>query len=217
MRTLWLILLVPALGFAGAGTNGGGGSASLPAISYDLTFGTFTVGGSSFDYLATDAPSSLILDSGDTAVQAIGTVTGLDSRVYSGIAELILSPANNIVFSTGPSGEISGVSDPSQIINEAISLGLIDSGPESSSASDGAFSIGTVTSTENVPVPGGDFEVETIVQPYGINIEEADFNGAVAPAAVPEPSNWAATLALLCAMATAAVRRGRSCYRGRPS
>jgi hypothetical protein len=203
MRKTWLLFFAPLLAFAGAGANGGSGSSQLTPIDYDLVYGTFSLGGSSFNYLTTDAPPSLILDSGDDPLQAMQLLTGLDPRFYSGISELLLSPTStdNIAFSTGAFGEIGSVTDASEILNEAIALGLIESGGETSSASIGTFQFGTVTSTVDGP------PVESFTQPYDVKVTEIDFSGTVAPSAVPEPSAWPVLLMLSGALIGLKCRR----------
>ena len=222
-----LPLLIPTAVFAAAGTNGGG-STVIDQITLNLTYGTFSLGGSSFDYLATNVP--LMDGQGHDFLSSVDLTTGLDARVYSGIAALLAlgttnltltapfatctpgpctpvsdgtttfsatAPADNIVFSTGGAGNLSDVTDPSQIIAEAETLNLITEGSLSSSTPEGSVTF-TVTSTGEVALPEGGFEVVATVTNYVTNLEEVDFS-CVAPAAaaVPEPSSlWLALISL---------------------
>ena len=82
-------LLFPLAAFAGAGVNGGSGS-SLEQVTFDLIYGTFSLGGSSFDYLATNTPL-IVDDDGHDLLTSISLSTGLDPRIYSGITALLAS------------------------------------------------------------------------------------------------------------------------------
>ncbi|HTS47803.1 MAG TPA: PEP-CTERM sorting domain-containing protein [Bryobacteraceae bacterium] len=231
-------LFIPVLAFAGAGTNGGG-EVTIDQITLDLLYGTFSLGASSFDYLATNVP--LIIDDGGlTLLGSVEATTMLDPRIYSGITALLATGSmpetltapfatcmgasctpvadgtttfsttgtgGDIAFSTGGTGQISDVSDPSQIIAEAELLNLITEGSLASSTPEGSLMF-TVTSTDNIPAGNGDFIVDTSVTDYTIDLEEVGLTGtAPAAAAVPEPSSLALVLASFGLFALARVSK----------
>ena len=217
-----LPLLVPLPLFAGAGTSGGG-QVTIDQITLNLIYGTFSLGGSSFDNVGTNVPL-IIDDQGYDLLTSVDKTTGLDPRIYPGIASLLALgttnvnltapfatcmgtsctpvadgtttfsatvPTDNLAFSAGGLGELSDVTDPSQIIAAAQTLNLITEGSLSSTTPEGSLTF-TVTTTGEIPTGNGDFIVDSTVTDYTINLEEMDFNGAApAAAAVPEPSSLA--------------------------
>jgi len=232
MKLKLFLFLLPVVAFAGAGVNGGSGG-TLDQLTLDLLYGTFSLGGSSFDYLATNVPL-IIDDDGHDLLTSIDLTSSLDSRIYSGITALLATgsmpvtltapfstctpspctpapdgtttfsttaPTDNIAFSTGGLGEITDVTNASQIMAEAETLNLITAGSLSLSTPEGSLTF-TVTSTEGLP------EVITTVTDYTINLEELDFNGtAPAGAAVPEPSSFVPAFVCLVIFALARINR----------
>src|SRR5579864_7840009 len=95
---IWVVpLLFPLAAFAGAGVNGGSGT-SLDQVTLDLLYGTFWLGGSSFNYLSTNTPL-IIDDDGHDLLTSINLTSGLDARVYSGITALLATGSIPVTLS----------------------------------------------------------------------------------------------------------------------
>jgi PEP-CTERM motif len=217
------IFLIPAVAFAGAGANGGSGS-DAEQIDLDLIYGTFYLGGSSFNYLAANAPL-LMDDQGSDLLTSVSLTSGLDPRVYAGIASLLASGSmpvsltypiascpsspcptsfsysgnvtvDDLAFSTGAGGQIADVTDPAQIIAEAEMLNLISDASVSTSTPEGSLPF-TVTTTQG----GMGQPLETTEYIFAINLEEVDYNGSPVATAVPEPSSLLVALGGLALVA----------------
>ena len=80
-------LIFALMAFAGAGTNGGG-EVTIDQITLNLLYGTFSLSGSSFDYVATNVPL-IIDDDGLSLLGSVDATSSLDPRIYSGITALL--------------------------------------------------------------------------------------------------------------------------------
>jgi hypothetical protein len=99
--------LLPITLFAAGGTSGGG-QVTIDQITLNLTYGTFSLGGSSFDYLGTNVPL-IIDDQGYDLLTSIDKTTGLDPRIYAGITALLALGTTNATL-TAPFATCLGTS-----------------------------------------------------------------------------------------------------------
>ena len=230
-KTRLVLFLLPMAAFAGAGTNGGPGG-PLNQVSFELTYGTFSLGGPSFNYLATNAPL-VIDDDGHDLLTSISLTSGLDPRVYVGISALLGTgsiPATvTAPFATCSPSPCTPVADGTTTFsttetsdNIAFSTGalgnitdvtdpaqIISEAELLNLISAGGLSTSTpegsltFTVTSSQIVGGSD---QTSVTDEVINLRELDFTGSpVEAAAVPEPS----TLPLLLPALVLVIWSGR--------
>src|ERR1700689_1085410 len=90
-----MLMVCPAVAFAGGGANGGSGS-SEAIVDFTLLYGTFSVaGGTNFDYLATNTPL-IVDDNGNQLLAEVALTAGLDPRVYPGISAIPASGATPV-------------------------------------------------------------------------------------------------------------------------
>lgn len=190
MYKMAVLGLFPLLAFAGAGANGGSGSSTITGPTYNMLYGVFSVNGSIFDYVSTDAPP-LTVDTGNDILTDAATGAGVGTLLAPEIAALVANPSDDIAFSTGALGDIADPTDASEIVAEAVLLDLIpNSSVTSSSTSIGSYQ-STVTDTSDSGCPSA-CVVETTVTTYTVDVENVNFSGA---SAVPEPATFSIALA----------------------
>jgi len=225
-------LLFPVAAFAGAGVNGGSGS-SLDQVTFDLLYGTFSLGGSSFDYLATDAPL-IIDDDGHDLLTSISLTKNLDPRIYAGITALLATgsipvtlteplatcttetsctPDGTTTFSTTATTDDIAFSTGGQgeISDVADPAQIIAEAELLNLITSGTVSSSTPEGSLTFTVTtdeGVGSAITTLTTDYTINLKELDFNGtAPAGAAVPEPSSFAPALVCLVIFALARINK----------
>ncbi len=217
-----LLFLVPVISFAGAGVNGGSGG-PLDQVTFDLIYGTFSLGGPSFNYLATNVPL-IIDDDGDDLLTSISLTTGLDPRIYSGITALLATGSIGVTltapFATCTPSPCTPVADGTTTFSTTATtdnisfstggLGQISDVTEPAQILAEAELLNLITSgSVSSSTPEGSLTltvtsdqqvgqvVQTTVTDYVINLQEEDFTGSpVAASTVPEPSSF--ELALIC-------------------
>lgn len=212
---IWVApLLFPLAAFAGAGANGGSGT-SLDQVTFELLYGTFSLGGSSFNYLSTNTPL-IVDDDGHDLLTSISLTTGLDARIYSGLTALLATgsipvtltapfstcasassctPDGTTTFSTTATtddiafstGGLGQISDATDPAQIMAEAELLNliTSGGVSSSTPEGSLTFTVTSTFDTPT------VTTLTTEYTIYFEEVDFNGTAPLSAVPEPSSLA--------------------------
>jgi hypothetical protein len=221
------IFLTSTAAYAGAGANGGQGFINQ-LDSLQLVYGTVSpASGSAFNFLATDANINLLLSDFTTGGDSLSPPTGLDPIVLAGTAGLLTSPTvpytalftesgggptqsitmefaaqevDNIWFSTGALGQISAadLTDPSQILAVAESLGVFGGGSPSSisSTSEGTYPF-TNTTVQDI-APGDPDSQRAVVLNVEISLTELDFSAG--QTSVPEPSEaWIVGIGLAAA------------------
>lgn len=219
------ILMAAPRAYAAAGTAGGGETVYVSNdYTGNIVFGTISLNaGSPVDFVAvsgqcdTSTPNCSGVEMMEALINGIGDgplvyPMGLDSRITSGLNTLISDqtspkPFNNddIEFSSGAIGYLDPASftDPSDILQEAALLGVPGFGPStvlagSSLNSDGSAQItGSQTSTQNVPLGNGEFEVVATVDDYSFNmsLQQLDIQAAGQISGTPEPSDLILLLA----------------------
>jgi hypothetical protein len=237
MKAKLMLVVFPAVAFAGAGANGGSGSSGA-IVDFTLLYGTFSVaGGTNFDYVATDTPL-IVDDNGNQLLTEAALTAGLDPRVYAGISQILASGATAVSTFTldlsgcsptpctpvpgtftlttsqpldnlafSPNG-LADISDPTNL--SQIAAAAVLQNLVQSPVAGSPTPEGSVSGTVTL-TEDVNATVETITTTYTIDLEQVDFSGtAAAVAQAPEPDTMRLMLAASVALFWLNRRHARS-------